>query len=144
MEPQTGEAIDVPAEIVERRPWQPKILPPEPSGFSTFFAALGDEVVLWFRRVFYVASIVAVFIGVFYLVAAWNRYQGESDRMVVNIPNGPPVVVQGPPQTVRVEVRYEQPPGPPPMMMPPPGFQPPPPPPHGGPGFGGPPPGPRR
>jgi serine/threonine protein kinase len=154
LEPQTGEAVDIPAEVVELRPWQTKVLQPEePSGIVTFFAALRDEVFLWFRRVFYVASIIAVFIGVFYLINAWNRMQDEADSRVVNIPGAPPVVLQGPPQTVRVEVHYQQPPNPPPQMVivPPPGFQPPPPPPPGGPGgpggpppFGGPPPGPRR
>lgn len=147
-EAQTAEAVDIPADIVERRAWvqTTKPLPlAEPSGFACFLAAVGDELVLWMKRAVYVAVVVAILAGAFYLAQQWSRISASS---AVALPHPP---MPASPQTVRVEVHYAQPPGPPPMM-PPPGFAPPPHPPHGGPGPGpgfgprpgGPPPGPRR
>jgi hypothetical protein len=147
-EAQTAEAVDLPAEVEPVRVWRKaKVLPPERlTFFQSFMIAVRDEALLWFRRVVYLLTIIGVFFGVFYLVQGWNRISEQSDQVVIQMPTqGIPVPAPG--QTVRVEVRYSQPPGPPPGWAQP---MPPPPPPPGfpGPGPGGPggpppPPGPR-
>jgi hypothetical protein len=138
-EPQTAEAIDLPAEVEPVRVWRSaKVLPPERlTGFQSFLFAMRDEALLWVRRVVYLLTIIGVFIGVFYLVQGWNRISAQSEPIMIQMPaisaQGLPVPAPG--QTVHVEVRYSQPPGPPPGWAPP---MPPPPPPAGFPGPGGP------